>query len=115
MNRSVFRFSIDYEKNQSSKLRIAFDEILNQLVNKLSLREKVLLSKLPEGKTSLLKRFLTFQVRCKLLDQWINKNPVVDYSASSAEMGLYKSEVAEMIVEELCNKLRDTCRLRVVN
>lgn len=114
MNRSVYGYSIGDDKNHFQKLQIAFNEVLNQLVDRLSLREKVLLSTLPEGKTSLLKRFLTFQVRCKLLDPWINKNPAIDYSVSSAEMLSYKSEVAEIIVQELCRKFRETCRLRMM-
>ena len=115
MKRSVYRYSIEYEKNQSPELRINFNEVLNQLVDKLSLREKVLLSNLPEGRTSLLKRFLTFQVEYILLDQWINENLVIDYSVKSGQMRLYKNELAIMIVEKLCRKLRNTCRLRVVH
>ena len=115
MKISFYRYSIEYEKNQSPELRINFNEVLNQLVDKLSLREKVLLSNLPEGRTSLLKRFLTFQVEYILLDQWINENLVIDCSVKSGQMRLYKNELAIMIVEKLCRKLRNTFRLRVVH
>ena len=115
MNRSVYRYSIECENTESPELRIAFNEILDQLVDILSLREKVLLSNLPDGRTSLLKRFLIFQVQCKFLDQWINEKLVIDYSVKSGQKRSDKNELAIMIVDELCRKLRDTCRLRVVN
>ena len=114
MYRSAYKYTAKIGKDQFPELRASFNEILNELIDIMSLREKILLSELPEGKTSLLKRFLTFQVRCKFLDQWIKKNPMINCSVDSGQKGSCKSELAEMIIDELCIRLRDTCRLRVV-
>ena len=90
------------------------DIAVDDIINDLSLRERVELSKLLVGQSCLLKRLLAFQVCCNLAEISVNPKLMRDCLKRSQKKEICAAEAAGIILEEVYRRLRETYRIRIV-
>jgi hypothetical protein len=102
--------------NQSDKNNPnTVDQVVNEIIEELTLEERVGAANLEENELRALKLMLGKYLRYRLdqLDVGVNKMLMKDCLEKSGE-SLNKAEAATVILRELWKRLRETHKLRVV-
>ena len=90
------------------------DAAVDEIINDLSLRERVDSAKLLEGQSCVLQQLLAFQGCCKITEIFVNTELMRDCLGRSGQKKISETEAAGMIMEEVYRRLRETHRIRVV-
>jgi hypothetical protein len=92
------------------------DEAVDQIIKQMSLRERVLMAKIPLKEFTMLKQLYSSYVTYKLKDWSANSAALFeDCNAKSGNSDeLEESQAAAIIIEVLWDRLRFTHKLRVI-
>jgi hypothetical protein len=90
------------------------DEAVDQILAEMSLQEKALLAKTSEENMTFLSQVLTSFLETKLQDSSANRELYEDCKVKAGNPDLGEAEAAQVIVQQIWEKVRDTHRLRVV-
>ena len=102
--------------NQSAKdCLTTVDEVVNEIIDELTLAERVNAADLDENEFHVLELMLGKYIRHRLdkMDVAVNQKLMEDCLEKSGE-SLNEDDAATVILRELWNRLRETHRLRVV-
>ena len=90
------------------------DEAVDQILAEMSPEEKTLLANTSEDNLGFLSQVLTAFLETKLQDSSTNRELHEDCKVKAGNPDLGEAEAAQVIVQEIWKKVRDTHRLRVV-
>jgi hypothetical protein len=90
------------------------DEAVDQIINSISLRERIMMANLKKNQMVLLEQLYSLHIREKLKEWSGNKELMKNCLAHFENYTLDEIQLEAVIIKELLKRLRETHKLRVI-
>ena len=90
------------------------DEAVDQIINSISLRERIMMANLKKNQMALLEQLYSLHIREKLREWSENKELVKNALVHFENCSLDEIQLEALIIKKLLKKLMETHKLRVI-